>query len=120
VLSHLSAAGVWELLPPILAPVHVTIPTDSGRRQRAGIRLHRSPHLTNCATTSRYGLAVTTPARTISDLRRTLPASEVRKAIREAEAKGLDLGPEHHSDGTHSELEYLFLRLCRRQGFLRR
>jgi len=82
--------------------------------RRPGIRLHRSPHLPNGATTHHHGIAVTTPERTISDLRRTLPASEVRQAVREAEARRLDLGPDHQSDRTNSELEYLFLRLCRR------
>jgi very-short-patch-repair endonuclease len=114
VLSHVSAAGLWELLPPVLAPVHVTIPTEAGRRHRPGILLHRSPHLPEGATTCHHGIAVTTPMRTISDLSQCLEPAAVRQAIREAEARGLDLGPNHRSDRTKSELEYLFLSLCRR------
>jgi very-short-patch-repair endonuclease len=60
---------------------------------------------------------VTTPARTIADLRRDkLPAGQLRRAIRQAEIQGLRLGPEVEADGTRSELERDFLRLCRRHG----
>jgi predicted transcriptional regulator of viral defense system len=43
VVSHVSAAVLWELLRPIDGPVHVTVPSTSGRARRAGIHLHRSP-----------------------------------------------------------------------------
>jgi hypothetical protein len=51
VLSHRSAAELWRLLDPKPGPVHVTLPTNAGRRQRNGLRIHRSPHLPNTATT---------------------------------------------------------------------
>jgi len=62
---------------------------------------------------------VTKPSRTIDDLRRSgsIPAWEVRRAIRQAEVLGLPLGPEVQSDRTRSDLELLFLRLCRRHRF---
>ena len=41
VLSHTSAAVLWELLKPIDGPVHITVPTYSGRSRRHGIHLHR-------------------------------------------------------------------------------
>jgi len=113
VLSHESAAGLWELLPPLLAPVHVTIPTDAGRSRRPGIRVHRSPHLPQDATTRQHGIAVTTPARTLADLRSTVPAAAFRQALREAAYRNLDLGEIAH-DGTRSDPERAFLRLCRR------
>jgi very-short-patch-repair endonuclease len=56
---------------------------------------------------------VTTPARTIADLKRGVPPATLRKAIREAEFHGLDLG-DIETDRTRSELERAFLRLCRR------
>jgi very-short-patch-repair endonuclease len=37
--------------------------------------------------------------------------------VRQAEFKKLDLGPEIETDGTRSDLERDFLRLCRRSGF---
>jgi hypothetical protein len=56
---------------------------------------------------------VTTPARTIADLRRTAPRWEFRRAIRQAEVLGLPLG-EVPSERTRSDLERDFLKICRR------
>lgn len=113
VLSHRSAAELWALLTPTRGIVDVTAPIPGGRKQRAGIRLHRSPSLPDAATTRRNGIAVTTTARTLADLRRAVPAEVLRRAIRQAEFRNLDLGPVR-SDRTNSELERAFLRLCRR------
>ena len=112
VLSHRSAAGLWQLLPPVAQPVHVTSPKAAGR-YRDGIHLHRSPSMRRSSRTISNGIAVTTPARTLSDLRGAVDGPTLRRAIRQAEVLGYRLG-EVVSDGTHSELEYLFLRLCRR------
>jgi very-short-patch-repair endonuclease len=115
VLSHRSAAELWEMLKPTDGPVHVTVPVAGGRRRRSGIVIHRSPYLTSAVTTRRNGIAVTTAARTVRDLQRTSPAREVRRAVREAEFRGLPIGK--YGDGsemTRSELERKFLRLCRR------
>jgi very-short-patch-repair endonuclease len=113
VLSHRSAAELLELLPPGEGPVHVTAPVPGGRKKRDGIRLHRSPSLPSNATTYRDGIAVTTPARTLADLRRTIEPALFRRALREAEFRGLDLG-DVPSDRSRSDLERAFLRLCRR------
>jgi very-short-patch-repair endonuclease len=61
-------------------------------------------------------MTVTTPARTIQDLRRTASLDEVRRALREAEFMRLDVGTDPGRDGelTRSRLERDFLRLCRR------
>ncbi len=64
--------------------------------------------------TRRDGIPVTSPSRTIDDLRRVLGEPQLRRAIRQAEVLGLALGPGDGSEGTRSELERLFLRLCRR------
>lgn len=114
-LSHRSAAELWGMLDPFTRPVHVTVPGPGGRKQRAGIRIHRSTSLTDAVATRRGGIAVTAPARTIADLRATASAKVVRHAIREAEFRGLPIDA-IGSDGTNSELERLFLRLCRRHG----
>jgi len=45
VLSHGSAAVLWGFLKALEGPVHVTSPSTSGKVQRAGIVLHRSPSL---------------------------------------------------------------------------
>jgi very-short-patch-repair endonuclease len=112
-LSHRSAAELWQLLVPGDGPIDVTVPTTAGRRRRAGLRIHRTAHLPEDAVTSRDRIAVTTPARTLGDLRRVAPPSIARRATRQAEYLGLELG-EIETDGTRSDLERAFLALCRR------
>jgi len=132
VLSHHSAAALWELLKPIKGPIHVSVPITSGLKKRSGIHLHRCPSLSTSRepspspsytdqeggrgrrllTTHRHRIPVTTIQRTIEDLRSTnlLPPHLLRRAIRQAEHKG------HHlegieSDRTRSDLETAFLAL---------
>jgi very-short-patch-repair endonuclease len=137
VLSHVSAVVLWELLKPIDGPVHISVPTTSGRRKQRGIHLHRSPSLKPPAdpspspsylqqeggrgrrvlTTHRHNIPVTTVARTLEDLQRTsfLAPHLVRRATRQAELKGYRL--EHlTTDRTRSDLETLFLGIVRRHG----
>jgi very-short-patch-repair endonuclease len=115
VLSHRSAAELWRMLEPRSAPIHVTIPSFSGRSKRKGIRLHRSPSMPSAATTREYGIPVTTPARTLADLQRVVSPGLHRKAIRQAEYLKLDLG-QIRTDHTRSETERQMLRICQRQG----
>jgi very-short-patch-repair endonuclease len=113
-VSHRSAATLWRLLAAVNGPVEVSVPGDGGKQRRKGIRLHRSRTLGASATTRRQGIPVTTAARTLADLRRAVPAAEVRQAIRRASVLGLPIGDELVSDRTRSDLELAFLRLCRR------
>jgi hypothetical protein len=132
VLSHHSAAALWELLRPIDGAIHVSVPTTSGLKKRRGIHLHRCPSLSpsrepspspsflpseggrgrRLLTTHRHNIPVTTIQRTIDDLRASslLPSHLLRRAIRQAEHKG------HHLEGvesynTRSDLEIAFLAL---------
>jgi very-short-patch-repair endonuclease len=132
VLSHGSAAVLWELLKPLDGPVHVSVPTTAGLKNRRGIHLHRCQALAESSssptstqqgggrgrrllTTYRDNIPVTTVARTINDLDGFLPPRLVRRAIRQAELAGHRLdGVE--SDHTRSDLETYFLELCRRYG----
>jgi len=134
VLSHHSAAALWELLKPIDGAIHVSVPTISGLKKRSGIQLHRSRTLSTSRepssspsyldqeggrgrrllTTYRHAIPVTTIPRTIEDIRtsRLLPPHLLRRAIHQAEHKG------HHlsgieSDRTRSDLEAAFLALYR-------
>jgi very-short-patch-repair endonuclease len=133
-LSHGSAASLWGLLKPIEGPVHVSIPSTSGRKTRRGIHIHRCPSLRRQSpaepspspsyprqaggrwgrllVTYRDNIPVTTVARTIEDLRASSLISPrlVRRAIRQAELKGMKLdGIE--TDRTRSDLESAFLAL---------
>jgi very-short-patch-repair endonuclease len=59
---------------------------------------------------------VTTPARTIDDLRRVLRSDRFEAVLHRAELLRLDVGKQQgfEPDHTRSELERRFLRLCRR------
>jgi very-short-patch-repair endonuclease len=120
-LSHRSAAVLWQLLPPGEGLVNISTPTHGGRANRKGIRLHRSITLQPADVTLRSSIPVTTPARTIADLRRcsvgrrrVISPWELRRAIRQADVLGLSIGEETGRDRTRSDLERDFLRLCRR------
>lgn len=123
-LSHRSAAALWGLLPASAELVDVSVPGENGRARRQGICVHRSWTLLNTCVTLRAGIPVTTPARTISDLRRSArqhrPGSvsqeELRRAVRQANVLGLPVGDQFVQDRTRSDLERDFLRLCRRCG----
>jgi very-short-patch-repair endonuclease len=116
VVSHRSAAAIWGLLSPARGPIDVTVPGDGGRRKRGGIVIHRSSTLVAGVSTRRSGVPLTTPARTIRDLRRSVPQPVFQRAVRRA----LDLRLIAHTDLdrepdlTRSELERRFLSVCRR------
>jgi very-short-patch-repair endonuclease len=114
VLSHRSAAALWGLLPPDDGPVDVSLPSRSGRRKRQGVRVHRPKSLGPSETTKRRGIPVTSPARTLTDLRPAVSAGEFRRAVRQADFLGLATGTGVDSDKTRSELERRFLWLCHR------
>lgn len=78
-LSHRTAAHVLALLPSMLPFVEVTT-TKRAPRNRPGLRFH---HATTLPTTTRHGLPVTTPIRTLLDLATTHPA-ELERATSEA------------------------------------
>jgi very-short-patch-repair endonuclease len=120
-VSHRSAAFFWDLLPEADRPSDVIVRGDGGRAKRSGIRVHRSLTLVPTDVTLVQGIPVTTPARTISDLRRAtsegrpgaLRPRELRKAIRQANVLGLPIGEKSGEDRTRSDLERDFQRLCR-------
>jgi very-short-patch-repair endonuclease len=121
-LSHTSAGELWGMLRSdrLLSPaesrrpgdIHVTVPSNA--RQRRGIRVHRSGTLFPSQVTRRERIPVTTPSRTLADLRRVLPQPQFAAALRQAEFLGLPLEPRLEADHTRSELEARFLSLCRR------
>lgn len=121
-LSHHSAAALWGLLRPIGGPVHVSVPTTSGRKRRPGIHFHRVPSLSPSSSairggrerrhtiTRRHNIPVTTIQRTVDDLEGTVAPYLVRRAKRQAELMGIRLrGAE--GKRLRSDLEGEFLRL---------
>jgi hypothetical protein len=113
VLSHVSAAMLWRMLEPRTGIVHVTVPSIGGRARRPGLWIHRSSTLRVHDTTHRDAIPVTSPARTVADLRGG-PRGLYRRALRQAEYLGLPTGDPPEADGTRSGLESRFLAFCRR------
>lgn len=120
-ISHRSAASLWGMLPTRSGPSDVTVLGCSGRARRRGIRVHRSRTLLLTDVTLHRGIPVTTPGRTIADLRDAnthrrpgcLPLWEIRKAIRQANVIGLPIDKGDAADRTRSDLEAAFLTICR-------
>src|SRR4051794_33562678 len=116
-ISHQSAAAIWGMLKPHSGPVHVTVAGNGGRKQRRGIRVHRSDSLIADFVTRRNSIALTKPKRTLRDLRRTAPQPVFRRAVRRALDLRLiaSLDLRSADELARSELERRFLALCRRR-----
>jgi very-short-patch-repair endonuclease len=82
VLSHGSAAAVWDLLP---SPAKFDVTTLGGSRSTKTIRVHRTTTLTPADITEHDGLPVTTVARTLIDLATTLSPHRVERVVHRAE-----------------------------------
>jgi hypothetical protein len=100
--------------------VDVVVSGAGGRSRRRGIRVHRSISLKPSEVNLRDRIPVTTPARTIADLRAANSARrpgaisdrELRRAIRQADVIGLPRAAGDWSDGTRGDLEGEFVKLC--------
>jgi very-short-patch-repair endonuclease/predicted transcriptional regulator of viral defense system len=118
VLSYRSAAALWGIRPTSSGLIEVTLPSLGGPSNRPGLWVHRTRRLGADEVTCHDGIPVTTPARTLADLRRVLPPDHIRAAIRRAEVLRLEVGTQasYEPDLTRSDLERRFLSLCRRHG----
>jgi very-short-patch-repair endonuclease len=111
VLSHVSAAPHWEMIPfserssrgfepmdPTRAlgrsgrrsedVVHILV-TEGNRGRRPGIRVHRVARLEPDERTIRDHIPITTPGRTLVDLAGMLGSGELERAVARAERAGL-------------------------------
>jgi hypothetical protein len=88
VLSHFAAAVLWGLLVWDGRRVEVTV-RGPGTRTHPRLRVHRTAHLEPEDIRVRYGIAVTSPARTLLDLASVLPYAQLRRAARQAQSLGL-------------------------------
>ena len=137
VLSHDSAAAVWEIRSERNNRIHVSVgPTD---RRHKGIVVHRRSALGAADVTRRDGIPVTSPIRTLIDLATRIPAGQLEAAINEADKLELvdpgtlrcELDERKGQPGTHplraildratfrltdSELERRFLPIAARAG----
>lgn len=85
VLSHRSAAELWQLCDKSNHDVHVTVPTRAGR-SRPGVRVHRATTLVDDETTIRGGIPCTSLDRTLLDLAATFDRRSLERAVDHAEA----------------------------------
>jgi very-short-patch-repair endonuclease len=85
VLSHSSAAALYEIRPDLPGPTEITVPA---RRtiKRPGIRAHRRQTV---EATRRRGIPVTSPVQTLLDLSRTLTDDQLEAAVNEADKRNL-------------------------------
>jgi hypothetical protein len=79
-LSHDSAAALWGFRKGRSGPIHVIAATDHCRR---GIKCHRSV-LDRREWTTHCGIRVTTAAKTLLDIRRSLTDKQLIRAIGDA------------------------------------
>jgi very-short-patch-repair endonuclease len=83
VLSHRSAAKLWDLLPyPASAPAWVTVPPERSADRRR-IRIQRAV-VAAADMRRRHGLRLTSPPRTILDLSYLLDEEELERVVAEA------------------------------------
>ena len=140
ILSHRSAAALWELLPyPASAPACITV--SPGRSAtRPGIRIHRA-NVPRTDIRRREGMPLTSPPRTILDLAGELDSEDLERLVAEANYRRLASLRELHDQlernpgkrgnealrrvldlpggpaRTRSPAERRMLRLLRRAGF---
>jgi very-short-patch-repair endonuclease len=142
VLSHDSAAELWEICPGgrpgRCSPIHASVPATVSRSLE-GVRVHRHSNLTAADVTTHQGIPVTSPVCTLVDLAATVPTNRLEAAINGADKRDLT-SPESLRDAvlalprrpgiarlrkllnrhvfrlTDSELERYFLPIARRAG----
>ena len=84
VLSHRSAAELWEIGAPNSSVVEISVPADR-RCRRAGLVAHRRARLGRRAITTHAGIPVTTTIQTLIDLAVWLGPAELEAAINAAD-----------------------------------
>ena len=137
-LSHWTSAAQWLMCEPRSGPIHLTLTHRSGRVHREGAVVHRPRMLADHEIGERGGFPVTTVARTLVDLAAIATARELEKALDEAEyqrivdlpslLRTIEEVPSRRGMAvlrrllaergaglvfTRSELERMFLDLCR-------
>ncbi len=87
VLSHDSAAALWNIRNPTSESVEVSVP--GADRRRPGVVVHRRKDLTAGDVARRHGIPVTNPACTLIDLAARLDRRRLEAALNEADKHGL-------------------------------
>jgi very-short-patch-repair endonuclease len=93
VLSHQSAAELWEIRPRQGRRPEVSLPLGDQHRP-PGVVVHRRGVLRESDRAVRWGIPVTGPACTLVDLAARLPAAALERAVNEADKRDL-IDPEN-------------------------
>jgi very-short-patch-repair endonuclease len=88
VLSHESAAALWEIAGEHPGPISVSLPVH-GRSRPPGLRVHRRATLAGRDLTEHHGIPVTSPIRTLIDLATVLDSSRLEAAVNAADKREL-------------------------------
>jgi hypothetical protein len=86
VLSHFSAAALWEMVDWDERHPEVTV-KDTTPRVHSGVRVHRTQFLEAIDIRRHRGIRVTAPARTALDICSQLPDHASRRAVRQGLSK---------------------------------
>jgi very-short-patch-repair endonuclease len=93
-VSHRSAADLWDLLPT--ASTRIELAAPRGRKPRAGLVVHRTRVLRDEDRAEVDGIPVTSVARTIVDLADVVSPARLARALNQAElARLLDVAAIH-------------------------
>jgi very-short-patch-repair endonuclease len=87
VLSHRSAAELWEIRQGS-RPIEVSL-LDGAARRVPGVQLHRRSSLLAGECGKRFGIRVTSPIRTLTDLATQVTPSQLEAAVNEADKRDL-------------------------------
>jgi putative AbiEi antitoxin of type IV toxin-antitoxin system/uncharacterized protein DUF559 len=140
VLSHTSAAALWEIRPSDATTIDIAVPR-TGRRSRPPLRVHRPRRLPPDEVTTHQGIPVLTVARTVLDMAARVAPTRLYRLLDQVEIRELADYPSldavagahpghngaaklrwalraHHAgtDVTKSDLEARFLALCSDHG----
>lgn len=87
-LSHQSAAELWEIRPLRTGIIEVSIPSRI-RRVVRGVSVHRRRGFDPRDGRARLGIPVTGPVRTLTDIATQLTAGQLEAAVNEADKRDL-------------------------------
>ncbi len=88
VLSHRSAAALWEIGVEKQGVIDISV-TRRAELKRQGLRVRGRPSLSTTDTVTRDGIPVTSPTQTLLDLATELPEREVERTVNEADKRDL-------------------------------
>src|SRR4051812_18413022 len=108
-LSHRSAAAAWEIHNQPAGVIDVLV-VRRDVRSREGIRVHRLSEFDARDLSSRHGVPLTTPARTLLDLATVLARGDLARAVEQAEHRGM---------ASHEQLTALLTRSRSHRGAAR-